>query len=220
MSGVERLLAKLAPSGVPFIEVSALFDLKNGYTPSKSNPSFWEEGTIPWIRMEDIRANGSVLDGAIQHVSEAAVKGGRLFPANSLLFATSATVGEHALVTVPHLSNQRFTSLAVKPEFVDRVDVKFLYYYGFVLDEWCRNNTTKSSFSTVDMAGFKRFRFPLPPLEVQCEIVRILDQFTQLEAELEAELEARRRQYEYYRDALLTFPEAGGVPMVVVKQLQ
>ena len=37
-----------------------LFDIKNGYTPSKSNPSFWDNGTIPWFRMEDIRKNGHV----------------------------------------------------------------------------------------------------------------------------------------------------------------
>ena len=46
---------------------------------------------------------------------------------------------------------------------------------------------------------------PIPPLPVQEEIVRILDKFTALEAELEAELEARRKQYEFYRDQLLTF---------------
>jgi type I restriction enzyme S subunit len=50
-------------------------------------------------------------------------------------------------------------------------------------------------------------RVPVPPLEVQFAIARILDTFTQLEAELEAELEARRQQYQYYRDSLLTFTE-------------
>lgn len=50
-----------------------------------------------------------------------------------------------------------------------------------------------------------KYRIPVPPLEVQREIVKVLDTFTQLEAELEAELEARRRQYQYYRDALLAF---------------
>ncbi|MEL7666964.1 MAG: restriction endonuclease subunit S [Actinomycetota bacterium] len=60
-----------------------------------------------------------------------------------------------------------------------------------------------------------KYRIPVPPLEVQREIVRILDLFTTLEAELEAELEARRRQYAHYRDSLLTFPEGGvrWVPM-------
>lgn len=48
------------------------------------------------------------------------------------------------------------------------------------------------------------YRVPVPPLEVQREIVQVLDQFTQLEAELEAELEARRRQYEFYRNALVS----------------
>ena len=53
----------------------------------------------------------------------------------------------------------------------------------------------------------REYTVPVPPVEVQREIVRILDQFTMLEAELEAELEARRVQYEYYRDRLLSFPE-------------
>ena len=52
---------------------------------------------------------------------------------------------------------------------------------------------------------YSKFNIPVPPLEVQREIVKVLDTFTQLEAELEAELEARRRQYQYYRDALLSF---------------
>jgi type I restriction enzyme S subunit len=52
---------------------------------------------------------------------------------------------------------------------------------------------------------FRGVRIPVPPLEVQREIVKILDAFMQLEAELEAELEARRRQYEHYRNSLLVF---------------
>ena len=59
------------------------------------------------------------------------------------------------------------------------------------------------------------FEIPLPPIEVQTEIVRILDKFTSLEAELEAELKAeldcRKRQYECYRDKLLTFKRKGAV---------
>lgn len=208
MSRIDELIAELAPDGVRYVETARIFDLRNGYTPSKSNTSFWSDGTIPWFRMEDLRANGGVLDRALQQIPEVAVKGGRLFPANSLLVATSATIGEHALVTVPHLSNQRFTSLSVKPEYAEQIDMKFIYYYGFVLDEWCRNNTSTSSFASVDMTGFKKFRFPLPPLEVQREIVRMLDRFTQLKAELEAELVARRRQYEHYRQIEMSFDDS------------
>lgn len=55
------------------------------------------------------------------------------------------------------------------------------------------------------ISKYSQLEIPLPPIEVQNEIVRILDHFTQLEAELEAELDCRKRQYEFYRDQLLSF---------------
>jgi type I restriction enzyme S subunit len=57
----------------------------------------------------------------------------------------------------------------------------------------------------ISIDELERIKIPIPPLPVQQEIVNILDKFTSLEAELEAELEARRAQYEHYRNALLTF---------------
>ncbi|MCB0149092.1 MAG: restriction endonuclease subunit S, partial [Caldilineaceae bacterium] len=59
----------------------------------------------------------------------------------------------------------------------------------------------------LNQANLNSIPVPVPPLEVQREIVRVLDTFTTLEAELEAELEARRRQYQYYRDTLLGYAE-------------
>lgn len=60
------------------------------------------------------------------------------------------------------------------------------------------------------ISKYSQIEIPLPPIEVQTEIVRILDKFTSLEAELEAELDCRKRQYEYYRDKLLSFNNVGG----------
>ncbi|WP_441962370.1 restriction endonuclease subunit S [Mycolicibacterium houstonense] len=212
MSRIDDMVAEICPVGVEFRELHDIFTTKGGYTPSKADKAAWTNGTVPWFRMEDIRENGGVLNDALQYINANAVKGGRLFPANSILIATSATIGEHALVTVPHLSNQRFTSLALKPDFVDRLDMKFVYYYCFILGEWCRNNTTISSFASVDMNSFKRFKFPVPPLAIQREIVAILDRLeysqVQLEVELKRERECRSSQYVHYREAFLTPPEA------------
>lgn len=187
------------------------FETRNGYTPAKSDPTNWTNGTVPWFRMEDIRENGRVLDSALQTIPEKAVKGGRYFPANSLIFATSATIGEHALITVPFMANQRFTAIWPKQDYADRFDMKFLFYYGFVIDEWCRNNTTTSSFASVDMVNFKRLRIPIPPMEEQKCVANQLDHFDALVYDisigLPAELASRRKQYEYYRDRLLTFKE-------------
>jgi restriction modification system DNA specificity domain protein len=184
-----------------------LFETRNGYTPSKRDHTAWDRDDVPWFRMEDIRENGGILESALISISNSAVKAGRVFPANSILVATSATIGAHALVTVEHLSNQRFTSLQPKEIACGLFDPYFLYYYCFLLDEYCLNHANVSSFASVDMRAFRAFEFPILPLDVQCEIASILDQFTGLETELEAEIEARRAQYAYYRDRLLSFPE-------------
>lgn len=189
--------------------IEEIFNLKNGYTPSKSKKEYWENGTIPWFRMEDIRENGRVLDSSLQKVSEAGVKGGKLFKANSFIIATSATIGEHALIKVPFLANQRFTNLELKDAFKAKFSTKFIFYYCFLLDEWCKKNITKSSFSSVDMASFKKFKFPIPPIEEQKRIATILDKFHTLTHSLSEglpkEIELRQKQYEYYRDLLLGF---------------
>ena len=197
--------------GVERKELQEIFDIKNGYTPSKKNADYWTKGTIPWFRMDDIRKNGRILDDSIQHVTPQAVKNDYLFPANSIIIATTATIGEHALITVDSLANQQFTFLTKKVNRSVEIDMKFMFYYGYVLGEWCRNNTNAASFASVDMKKFKKFKIPIPPIAEQKRIVSILDKFEALVDDisigLPAELAARRKQYEYYRTKLLTFSE-------------
>ncbi|GAA7471869.1 hypothetical protein MMM100_09700 [Helicobacter pylori] len=205
MHKIERLLQTLAPKGVEFKTLEEVFEIKNGYTPSKKNPEFWEKGTIPWFRMEDIRENGRILKDSIQHITPKALKGKKLFPKNSIIISTTATIGEHALLIVDSLANQQFTFLSKKANYNLALDMKFFFYQCFLLGEWCKNNTNVSGFASVDMTAFKKYKFPIPPLEVQQEIVKILDAFTELNTELNTELKARKKQYEYYREKLLTF---------------
>lgn len=192
-------------------ELQEIFDMKNGYTPSTLNNEFWDNGKIPWFRMEDIRLNGGVLNDSIQHITPAALKNSGTFKANSIICATSATIGVHALIECDFLSNQRFTCLTLKEEFKDEIYMKYIYYYCFILDEYCKNNLNQGSFSSVDMNMFKKFKFKIPSIEVQKKIINILDKFDKLVNDisvgLPAEIESRRKQYEYYRNKLLSFEE-------------
>ncbi|TPH81215.1 restriction endonuclease subunit S [Helicobacter pylori] len=201
MHKIERLLQTLAPKGVEFKKIEEVFEIKNGYTPSKNNPEFWEKGTIPWFRMEDIRENGRILKDSIQHITPKALKNKKLFPKNSIIISTTATIGEHALLIVDSLANQQFTFLSKKANCNIALDMKFFFYQCFLLGEWCKKNTNVSGFASVDMTAFKKYKFPIPPLEIQQEIVKILDAFT----ELNTELKARKKQYEYYKNMLLDF---------------
>ena len=74
----------------------------------------------------------------------------------------------------------------------------------------------RGSIPALNKADIDKIMIPLPPLPVQREIVRILDNFTELTAELTAELAARRKQYEHYRDELLTFGDE--VPKMPIAQ--
>ena len=198
---------------VTWMKMSELFDMRNGYTPSKANPRYWENGTIPWFRMEDIRTNGRILSDSIQHITLDAVKGGKLFQANSFIIATTATIGEHALLIADSLANQQFTNLQVRKSLMDKINIKFLYYYMYIIGMWCKNNTNVSGFASVDMKKFKQLLIPVPPLSEQERIVSILDKFEVLTNDLAeglpAEMAAVQEQYEYYRNKLLSFPRTG-----------
>ena len=61
MSKLEELIQKLCPNGVEYKYISELFNTRNGYTPSKTKKEYWENGSIPWFRMEDIREKGRIL---------------------------------------------------------------------------------------------------------------------------------------------------------------
>lgn len=118
----------LQGQAVQWRTVDEIFDIRNGYTPSKRNKEYWENGTVPWFRMEDIRENGRILNSAIQYVNKSGVKG-KLFSANSIMLSTTATIGEHALITVDYLSNQQISNFSLKKEYAELLNIKFVFYY-------------------------------------------------------------------------------------------
>ena len=98
-------------------------------------------------------------------------------------------------------------------EFQDRIDPPFLYYVlsSDAFFTYNMQNSKGAKMPRGSKEAILKYRIPVPPLQVQREIVRVFDLFQTLEAELEAELEARRRQYAHCRDSLLDFTERGGV---------
>ncbi|MBQ7696356.1 MAG: restriction endonuclease subunit S [Lentisphaeria bacterium] len=84
---------------------------------------------------------------------------------------------------------------------------KYVSYFFQTQDFFVQKKKYARGAKVIDIKAedMAKITIPVPPLPIQEEIVKILDSFTKLEAELEAELEARRKQYEFYRDKLLNF---------------
>lgn len=150
-------------------------ELRNGYTPSKDNSDYWEDGTIPWYRMEDIRDTGRKLQEAKQYITEEAVKGGGLFDAGSFILATTATIGEHALLIVESLANQQFTNLKIRKSLSNILSRDYFFYYLFVIDDYCKATTKTSTFPAVSMELLKNCQIVFPSFCEQVAIATYLD---------------------------------------------
>jgi len=124
---------------------------------------------------------------------------------NDVIFTKTASVGKTALVkTLPQ-------EATINPQLVLLKRIKCIPdYLAYILQndyfqQSVKQLTGQGSVPNVPQSSLAKILIPIPPLSVQRKLVEILDKFTELEAELEAELDCRKRQYEYYRNKLLTF---------------
>ena len=188
-------------------KVREVFNLGNGYTPSKAVAAYWTNGTIPWFRMEDIRENGRVLADAIQHVTPSAVKSSGLFPAGSIIVSTTATIGEHALLIADSLANQRFTVF----QTVNRwswLKANYLLYRFYGLGDWCRRNVNAGGLAAVNISDLQKYDIDYPKEET--ELDSIAEYFSNLDTQIkEAEREVDRLEKMKIASLQKMFPRPG-----------
>ena len=219
MSRLAELIKELCPDGVEYRPLGAIADLQRGGGMPKK--LFIDEG-IPAIHYGHIFTKYGIHTkcAAAYLAPEDADKLTRVYPGDLVVANTSENLedvgkgvvwlGDVEGVTGGHATVVR--SLAV--------DTVFLSYYLRTEDFALKKRKYAQGTKVIELsaANLSKIDIPLPPLEVQREIVRILDQFTTLEAELEAELEARQAQYEYYRNHLLSYDSlAARGPVEMVK---
>lgn len=154
----------------------------NGSTPSRSNHAFWDDGRIPWFTIEDIREQGRVISHTKQAVAEKALKETsiKLLPPNAVLLCCTASVGEFAYSEIELTTNQQFNGLVVKDEFKEKLLPKYLFWIASSFREELKRLSGQTSFEFVSVSTLKKIRFPLPPLEVQKEIVAELDGYQKI----------------------------------------
>ena len=193
-----------------------------GGTPASTKEEYYN-GTIPWLRSGEINFNG--IDKTEKTITELGFSksSARWVRKNSVLLAmTGATVARSAVNNIELTANQSVCALETNESIIN---YKYLYYCLANKYEALKNQG-QGVLSSLNLTTIKKIEIPIPPLSVQQEIVRILDKFTQLEAELkielETELDCRKRQYEYYRDKLLSFNEVvgGGAKTLIFSDLQ
>ena len=191
MSKLEQLINELCPNGVEWLPLGHkdVSIMKRGTSLTKSNSI---EGCYPVIsggKTPAFYCNSFNREGETITVAGSGAGAGYVQYWNEPIFVCDA-----------------FSIIGTK-----RVSTKFIYYCLTNIQEQIYGTKKGGGVPHVHISSIDKFHIPIPPLPVQEEIVRILDAFTSHAAELQAELQARREQYEYYRNKLLSFDDDSSV---------
>ena len=200
-----------ATSDVAWRTLAELGKWSGGKTPSMAEKAYWTDGTIHWISSKDMKA--PTLSDTEDHITERAVKEASMmvYPSNSIAIVTRSGILKHtfpvAYVPFEATVNQDIKMLVVNDDILPRY--AFHVIQGKGQDILVK---TKKQGGTVDSLDFQKvlsYKVPVPSIDVQSRMVEVLDDFeaicSDLKIGLPAEIEVRQKQYEYYRDKLLTF---------------
>ena len=205
MSRLSELIRDLCPDGVEYRPLGEVAELQRG---SGMPKALFREKGVKAIHYGHIYTTYGVhiRDTIVAVDAHAAKKLTTVHPGDLVVANTSENLGDVGSA-VAWLGDVDAVTGGHATVIRSTMDSRFLSYYFRTPQFYYEKRRFANGTKVIELSAAKlaRIRIPVPPLEVQQEIVRILDQFTTLEAELEAELEARRKQYEHYRDSLLSF---------------
>jgi len=208
MSKLDKLLRELCPNGVEYKRIGDFAMCFPGATPKTTHPEYWENGTIPWM------SSGEVNQEEVTFTEKKITPKGydetstKMVPVGTVVIALAGqgkTRGKVAITRIPLCTNQSLCAIVVDETVIS----KYLFHY--LRSQYARIREISSGDGTrggLNLKMIKAYVVPVPPIEVQEEIVRILDSYTEkideLTQNLMTEITARNTQYGYYRDKLLT----------------
>ena len=209
MSKLQELIRELCPEGVEYKKLGEVCDFINGFA---FKSSLFHENGDRIIRITNIDGTNVNIDDVKyfwkseykNDLQQFMVQKGDILIAMS--GATTGKIGYYSYDENSYLNQRVGKFVPIK----EKLNARFLYHFLRSQTEYLyvlAGGGAQPNLSSIKLMN--TLEIPLPPLPVQEEIVRILDHFTNLAAELQTELQARKEQYEYYRNKLLTFDKIG-----------
>ena len=209
MSKLEDLIQELCPKGVEYKTIDEIaIDVFRGSGIKRDEVT--DEG-IPCVRYGEIYTTyGIWFDQCVSHTVLDNVKSPKYFEYGDILFVITGESVEDICKSTVYVGNEKCLAGGDTVVLKHNQNPKYLSYALSTTDARKQKSSGKVKSKVVhsSVPAIKQISIPVPPLSIQEEIVRILDNFTELIAELTAELTVRKMQYEYYNDCLLKFENA------------
>lgn len=163
----KTLMQRHLNQGWSQVKLGIVVEVKNGGTPNTNKPEYWDGGDICWATLVDTKEK--YLYDTQRKITQAGLKHSTLLPINTVIFSSRATIGEVCINKVPTATNQGYKNFVCNPS---KIEYEFLYYllvhYRNVLENLVPSG---SKYKEINSEKIKNFPIPLPPLEIQRQIV-------------------------------------------------
>lgn len=207
MSKLDEVIAEFCPDGVEYKTLGEIATITRGGNFQKKD--FSTEG-VPCIHYGQIYTKyGLFANSTFTFISEECARKQKFAGKNDVVMAVTSENIEDVCKCLAWLGDEKVAVSGHSAIISHNQNPKYLIYYFHSKMFFTQKRKLAHGTKVIEVTPdtLKSVKLPVPPLEVQREIVRILDSFTLLTDELTDELTARKNQYEFYRDKLLTTNE-------------
>ena len=151
--------------------------IQSGGTPSRSNKDYWDNGTIPWVKISDF--TGKYLDHTSEKITQAGLDGSsaKIFPKGTILYTIFATLGETCILDIDATTNQAIAGLKLND---DSVSLDYLYYYLLSKKEYVNEIGRGVAQNNINMKILRDMEIVIPPREEQNKITDVLNKVYEL----------------------------------------
>ncbi|WP_424411534.1 restriction endonuclease subunit S [Pasteurella sp. PK-2025] len=199
-----NMIQMIEQSQVEWKTLGEVAEFRRGSFPQPYGESEWYGGeeAMPFVQVVDVGEDMKLVDDTKNKISKLAQPKSVFVPQGSVIVTLQGSIGRVAITQYDAYVDR---TLAIFEKYKIDIDKKYFAYQLEDIFKTKKQNARGSTIKTITKQEFSEFQIPIPPLETQKEIVRILDALTAVTSELTSELKLRQKQYQYYRDHLLSF---------------
>ena len=197
------------------MEIKRLGELCNivsGGTPSRTKTEFWNNGTIPWVKIGDIKEK--YINETDEFITKEGLDGSstKMLPAGTILYTIFATLGEVGILEIAACTNQAIAGIMIND--IKQLNTDYLYYYLKSKKTYVNRVGRGVAQNNINMSMLKALEVPVPELSKQLEIVKVIDKAYEV-------IEDRKQELKCLDNLIRArFVEMFGDPIINSKQLE
>ena len=146
-----------------------------GGTPKRSEPLFWVDGSIPWVRISDIK--GLHVGSTEEHITDIGLQNSsaKLFEVDTILYSIFASIGVSGILDTPAATNQAIAGIKIRKQYAAILNRDYLYYYLQSITPYFQSRARGATQNNINLSMLRSLDVPIPSVDYQETIVAQLN---------------------------------------------